>query len=235
LRAIIFDMDGVLTDTIEYHYLSWKRLAQEYGLPFTRKENDKLLGLTRRRSLEVLLKGRSLPDDQIQQMLKLKNIYYMEYVKTMTPADLLPGVSELLEEAQRGGLKIGVASASRNTHPVLTRLGIAGYVQAVVDGNSIRRSKPNPEVFLKTAQALEQEPHQCLVLEDSRAGVEAAHAAGMCAVGLGPVERLGKAEAVFPGLEGVRLADLEQIHRRWLEKGLRGLEAQASREGKRNV
>jgi beta-phosphoglucomutase len=218
MQGIIFDMDGVLCDTIEYHYLSWKRLAQEHGLRFSRKDNERLLGLTRRRSLEVILRGRRLPEEKIQSLLKLKNIYYMEYVRRMGPQDLLPGVSELLEQAHAQRIKVGVASASRNTVPVLSRLGIAGQVQAVVDGNTIHCSKPDPEVFLKTAQALELLPAECLVLEDSSAGVQAALAAGMCVVGLGPEDRLRDAVAVFPSLEGVGLADLEAVHRRWQEQ-----------------
>jgi beta-phosphoglucomutase len=217
MQGIIFDMDGVLCDTVEYHYLSWKRLAEEFNLAFTRKDNEKLLGLTRRSSLEVILKGRSLPEAQMQQLEKLKNIYYMEYVRQMSPEDLLPGVKDLIEEAQRDGLRIGVASASRNTEPVLARLGIAGQVWAVVDGNNVRRSKPDPEVFLKTAQALELAPEDCLVLEDSSAGVQAGISAGMCVVGLGPADRVGAASAVLPGLEGVSLADLQHIHRQWQE------------------
>jgi beta-phosphoglucomutase len=164
LQAVIFDMDGVLCDTIELHYQSWKIVASEHDLPFTRSDNEKLRGLTRKRSLEVILKGKTLHEHEIQEILRRKNIYYLELVENLTHADLIPGVGQLLEGIQKSGLRIGVASASRNTRPVLERLGIADKIDQVVDGNTVHLSKPHPEVFLKAAEALEVNPETCLVL-----------------------------------------------------------------------
>jgi beta-phosphoglucomutase len=215
VKAVIFDMDGVLTATVEYHYLSWKRLAEKFDIPFSREDNDQLLGLTRRRSLEVILKGRHFPEKTIRYMLRLKNEYFMDYVSSMSSEDLLPGVRPLLDEICTTQIKIGVASASRNTKPVLKQLGIFNIVDVVVDGNLVNRSKPFPDVFFETASSLEVQPDDCLVIEDSQAGIEASLAAGMCVVGLGPIERVEKAHASFSSLSGVSLGDLREIFQMW--------------------
>jgi beta-phosphoglucomutase len=215
LNAVIFDMDGVLCATDDYHFHSWKKAISGYGIPFTRQDNHKLLGLTRRRSLETLLNGRRLSEKQFSEILKQKNNYFLEMVNQMGEKDLLPGVKSLLDELVENNLRIGVASASRNTGPVLKQLGIDAYMDAVLDGNTIRRSKPAPDVFLETACALNVPPSQCLVLEDSHAGVQAALAAGICVVGLGPETRFRNAAAVLPSLEGVSLDMLKKIHIAW--------------------
>jgi kojibiose phosphorylase len=215
LMAVIFDMDGVLTDTVESHFRSWQQVCAQYCVPFTRRDNEKLLGLTRRASLEAILDGRSFPEEQIQEMLRLKNRYFLELIEGMTPRNLLPGVEELLVELGAAGTRIGVASASRNVRVVLRKLGIAHYMQALNDGTSPARSKPAPDAFLSTAHALKVEPTACLAIEDSRAGVQAALLAGMCAVGIGPQDRVGQAQKVFPCLLGVHLADLERIYEKW--------------------
>jgi beta-phosphoglucomutase len=216
LKAVIFDMDGVLCATDDYHFHSWKEVISGYGIPFTRQDNHKLRGLTRRRSLETLLNGRSISEKQFNEILKQKNQVFLEMVKGMGEKDLLPGVKKLLDELVENNLRIGVASASRNTGPVLKQLGIDAYMDTVCDGNTIRRSKPAPDVFLETAGALNVLPSECLVLEDSHAGVQAAQAAGMCVVGLGPEARLQGAAAVFPSLEGVSLVLLQKIHSAWI-------------------
>jgi beta-phosphoglucomutase len=215
LNAVIFDMDGVLCATDDYHFHSWKEAISGYGIPFTRQDNHMLRGLTRRRSLETLLNGRRLSEKQFTEILKQKNQVYLEMVNKMGEKDLLPGVKKLLDELVENNLRIGVASASRNTGPVLNQLGIGVYMDAVRDGNTIRRSKPAPDVFLETASALNVPPSGCLVLEDSQAGVQAARAAGMCVVGLGPEARFQDAAAVFPSLEGVSLDMLQKIHIAW--------------------
>lgn len=213
-QAVIFDLDGVLTATDEYHYRSWKKAIERYGIRFTRSENEKLRGLPRRRSLEVLLGGRQLPEEEMGALLRLKNSYYLELVGEMSPADLLPGVAELLQELKESGVRMAVASASRNVQAVLKKLGIKGYFTAIADGNSVRLSKPSPEVFLKAAQALDLLPYQCITVEDSEAGIQAALAAGMWVVGLGPRQRVGRAHAVFANLAEVRWQDLREIYAR---------------------
>ena len=216
LNAIIFDMDGVLCATDDYHYRSWKEVVSQYGIPFTRQDNQELLGLTRRRSLITLLKGRSLPKEQMDEILRRKNEVFLEFVNQMDASDLPPGVKELLDELAASQVRLGVASGSRNTGSVLKRLGIGSYMDVVVDGNTVRNSKPAPDAFLKTVSALGVSPSECLVIEDSQAGVQAAQAAGICVVGLGPHDRFHAASAVFPSLLGVSLEDLRQIHRNFL-------------------
>ncbi|NLG73779.1 MAG: beta-phosphoglucomutase [Chloroflexi bacterium] len=215
LKAVIFDMDGVLTATVEYHYRSWKKVCDEFQIPFGRPQIEKLLGLTRRRALEVILDGRRLPEEQMRLMLEKKNTYFLEYLREMGPADLMPGAGELVQELNESGILIGVASASRNARPVLKRLGIAHLVDAIADSKQARRSKPAPDVFLEAASLLKVQPFECLAIEDSRVGVQAALDAGMCVVGLGPTQRVGKAHAVISSLAQVGLADLVAIYNWW--------------------
>ena len=226
VRGVIFDLDGVLTETAEYHYRGWQRLADEEGIPFDRQANEAMRGLSRRDSLLHLLNGHSRTEEQIQEMMERKNRYYLESVKDISPADLLPGAIELLDELRANGIKVGIGSASKNAREVIQRLGIADRVDAISDGYSVARSKPAPDLFLHAAAQLGLTPEHCVVVEDASSGVEAALAAGMWAVGLGPVERVGMAHVVLPSLEGVHwsnlLAKLSQSH---LE---RSLQAQAS-------
>jgi beta-phosphoglucomutase len=208
LRAFIFDLDGVITDTAEYHYRGWKRLADEEGLPFTREDNEALRGVSRRESLLLLLKGRVYPEEKLQEMMARKNNYYLEFIKEITPRDLLPGAKELVEELRAAGYKTALGSASKNAREVIERLGIASLFDAISDGYSVERAKPAPDLFLHAAGQLGLPPGECVVVEDAAAGIEAARAGGFRSVGLGPRERVGMADAVFPSLEGVRLADL---------------------------
>ncbi len=208
LRAFIFDLDGVITDTAEYHFRGWQRLAQEEGLPFTREDNEALRGISRRESLLLLLKGRTYPEAKLLEMMERKNNYYLEFIKEITPRDLLPGAKELVEELRAAGYKTALGSASKNAREVIERLGIAALFDAISDGYSVERAKPAPDLFLHAARQLGLAPGECVVVEDAAAGIEAARAGGFRSVGLGPRERVGAADAVFPSLEGVRLADL---------------------------
>ncbi len=208
ISAFIFDLDGVLVDTAEYHYLGWKRLADEEGLPLDRKDNEALRGISRRESLLLILKGRLLPEDQIQEMMERKNRYYMEFIQEITTADLLPGARELLQQIRNAGLKSAIGSASKNTCQVLDKLGIESLIDAVSDGFSVENPKPAPDLFLHAAAQLGFPPLECVVVEDAAAGIQAARAGGFRSIGLGPIERVGAAEVVFPSLAGVHL---EQI------------------------
>lgn len=203
--AVIFDLDGVLTDTAELHYQSWQRLMDEIGIPFDRQVNEALRGLSRQESLETILGERSseLTDEQKEDMCRRKNDEYLARVAKMTLADLSPGAGELLQSLRERGVAVAVASSSKNAEAVLDRLGIRPLLDVLVDGNDVQRSKPDPQVFLVTAERLGLQPAQCLVVEDAASGVEAARAAGMRVVGLGPAERVGRAHRV-----AATLADL---------------------------
>lgn len=208
IRAFIFDLDGVITDTAEYHYRGWKRLAEEEGLPFSREDNEHLRGISRRESLMLILKGRSYPEERIQEMMRRKNSYYLEFIKEISPRDLLPGAKELLEEIRAAGLKNALGSASRNAGEVLDRLGIRPLFDAISDGHSVERQKPAPDLFLHAAGQLDLSPADCVVVEDAAAGIEAAKEGGFRSIGLGPPARVGEAEAVFPSLAGIQLQDV---------------------------
>ena len=205
IKAIIFDLDGVLTNTSEYHYRAWKRLAGELGIPFDRQRNELLRGVPRRRSLELMLNGQPATEEQMQEWMARKNRYYVEFIQQVTPADILPGALELLEELRQSGITIGIGSASKNTRTVLDRLHLWDFVDGVSDGYSVQRQKPAPDLFLHCAQQLGVDPSEAIVVEDAASGVEAALAGGFWTVGLGPKERVGAAHAVFPSLEGITL------------------------------
>jgi beta-phosphoglucomutase len=208
IRAFIFDLDGVITDTAEYHYRGWKRLAEEEGLPFSRDDNEHLRGVPRRESLMLILKDRLYPEEKILEMMERKNNYYLAFIKEITPRDLLPGAKELLEEIHAAGLKNALGSASKNAGEVIERLGIRELFDAVSDGFSVERQKPAPDLFLHAAAQLGLSPAECVVVEDAAAGIEAAIAGGFRSVGLGPAERVGRADARFPNLAGLHLAHL---------------------------
>ncbi len=211
IRAVLFDLDGVLTDTSEYHYLAWKRLADELGIPFNRQDNEALRGVSRRESLMLLLKGRPATEEEMQEWMERKNRYYVEYISQMTPDNLLPGALNLLQELRENGYKTAIVSSSKNTPMVLERLKIAHLMDVVVDGNAPARSKPAPDLFLLAAERLGVSPQECLVVEDAAAGIDAARAAGMRSLGLGPQERVGHADLVLPDLNGVHLSDLKPV------------------------
>lgn len=208
IAAFIFDLDGVLTDTAEYHYQAWKRLAEEEGIAFDRRDNEKLRGVSRRDSLLFLLRGRAATEDEIAAMMERKNSYYVALLHQMGREALLPGATEVLTAVRNMGYKTAVASVSKNTHTVLERLDLTGYFDAVADGYSVARAKPAPDIFLFAAAALKVPPAECVVIEDAEAGVEGALAAGMLVVGLGPRERVGKAHFVYPSLAEIKLDEV---------------------------
>jgi beta-phosphoglucomutase len=208
VRAVIFDLDGVLTDTAEYHYLGWQRLADEEGVPFDREKNEALRGVSRNESLLLLLDGREVTDEAFAEMAERKNGYYLEYLQDMSPADLLPGAVDLVEDAKARGLKVAIGSSSKNAGFVLDALGITDRFDAVADGHSVERAKPEPDLFLKAAELLDVPSESCVVVEDAESGVDAALAAGMIAVGVGPEERVGHATHHFATVEDI---DLDQV------------------------
>jgi beta-phosphoglucomutase len=202
MRAAIFDLDGVIVDTAKYHYLAWKRLANEIGFDFTETDNERLKGVSRTRSLEILLEiGRLTLDDATKAKLAdQKNSWYVDYISHMDASELLPGGAEYLQCIRARKVKIALGSASKNAPLILERVGISSLFDAIVDGNKVSKAKPDPEVFLRAAEELKIAPAECVVFEDAEAGIEAAHRAGMSAVGIGNASVLKDAEIIIPGL-----------------------------------
>ena len=186
-KAIIFDLDGVICRTDQYHYLAWKKLAAEIGVPFDEALNNQLRGIGRMESLEIILKGNKTEATTAEKehYAATKNDYYRHYLKQMSPRDLPSDVKSTLDLIRGKGYKIAIGSASKNTKYILERLGLDTYFDAVSDGTNITRSKPDPEVFLKASEFLTIEPAFCLVVEDAKAGIEAAIAAGMDSAAIG--------------------------------------------------
>ncbi|HEY5574892.1 MAG TPA: beta-phosphoglucomutase [Anaerolineales bacterium] len=208
IRAFIFDLDGVLTDTAEYHYQAWRQLAEEEGIPFDRERNEALRGVSRRESLNLLLDGRTISEEQALRWMERKNSYYLDKIRQMAPDEVLSGARQLLADIRAAGLMVAIASASKNAGEVARRLGLLGAVDVLADGHSVRRTKPAPDLFLYTAEKLGVPAETCVVVEDAAAGIEAAQRAGMLTIGIGPKERVGKAGLVLPNLEGVQVEDL---------------------------
>lgn len=187
VQGIIFDLDGVIVSTDDCHYRAWQRMADEEGIPFSRGVNERLRGVSRMDSLDIILERakRSYTQEEKTAMAARKNAYYIELIGKLTPADILPGALDALERLRRRGLRIAIGSSSRNTPLILRQIGLENAFDAVADGNQITRSKPDPEVFLLAARLLGLAPAECLVVEDADAGVEAALAGGMKALGVG--------------------------------------------------
>jgi beta-phosphoglucomutase len=193
VRAVIFDLDGVLTDTAEFHYLGWQRLADEEGLSFSREKNELLRGVSRVHSLQLILEGKEVEPDYFQEMLDRKNRYYTEMLQEISAEHLLPGVTSLLDELDGTGIHLAVGSASKNARAVLEALGIANRFSVIADGHSVRHAKPAPDLFLFAAREMGVEPHECVVVEDAESGVDAALTGGFTVVGIGPASRVGHA------------------------------------------
>jgi beta-phosphoglucomutase len=206
---VIFDLDGVITDTAHYHYLAWKRLADSVDAPFDEAFNEQLKGVDRMGSLELILARapRTYTLDEKRALADTKNAHYQELIATMTPDDLLPGALRALEEVRAAGLLIGLASVSRNAFTVLDRLGIRDRFDDVVDAATVVNGKPDPEIFLTAAAHLGVEPKDCLGVEDAVAGVASIKDAGMFAVGVGSPEVLHRADRVIPSMAAFRLED----------------------------
>lgn len=210
LKAVIFDLDGVLTDTAEFHYQGWQRLADEEGFPFSREKNEQLRGVSRQRSLELILEGRTVERPQFEAMLGRKNRHYMEMLEGITPDHLLPGIPALLDELAAAGILLAVGSASRNARTVLEALHIADRFAIIADGHSVRQAKPAPDLFLFTAQALGLAREACVVVEDAESGIDAALTGGFATLGIGPAERVGRAHLRLDDTSSLTLARLNE-------------------------
>lgn len=212
-KGLLFDLDGVLADTAKYHYLAWKKIAGELGIDFTKEDNERLKGVSRERSFEIILEIGNVNMAKEQQKIycERKNKAYLEYIEKMRADEILPGVREFLEDCRRKGHLIALGSASKNSALILDRLSITSYFDAVIDGTKVSKAKPDPEVFQKGAIALGLEFEACVVFEDSEAGIDAAHRAGMRGIGVGRKENLPEADLVIPGFEGLTIEQvLEQ-------------------------
>jgi len=213
IKACIFDLDGVIVDTAKYHFIAWRNIARDLGFEFTEIHNERLKGVSRMRSLEILLEvgGISLDEQTKISLAKRKNDEYLEYITKMTPDEILPGASAFLKDLRNNGILTALGSASKNSMIILNRLNIASLFDAIIDGNKVSKAKPDPEVFLKGAEELKIPPANCIVFEDAEAGVEAAIAAGMKCIGIGDPLILAKANAVIPGFKDLNYAKLIQL------------------------
>ncbi len=204
-RCAIFDLDGVLVDTAKYHYLAWKELARQLGFEFLPEQNERLKGVSRMTSLNILLETGGLQnrfsEEEKERMAAKKNARYIEYVSQMEESELLAGAKELLQQLKTRGIKTALGSASKNAPLILNNVGIAPLFDVIVDGNRISTAKPNPEVFTLGADMLRIPYSSCLVFEDSEAGLQAAKRAGMYAIGIGNEKNLPSADIVYPCLK----------------------------------
>ncbi|MCA9913646.1 MAG: beta-phosphoglucomutase family hydrolase [Anaerolineae bacterium] len=207
IRGIIFDMDGVIADTVEFHYQSWVRVAEEVGVTFTREKYRRMTGRTRDVNLAIFTEDLDIDQATKRSWQHRKNQYFLEHIANMQPGDELPGVLALLDDLAAHGLPVGVGSSSRNARPILQRLNLIHRFAALGDGATVVNSKPAPDIFLWVAGGLGISPKNILVLEDSQAGVTAAKSAGSYVIGLGD-ETLEGADALLPSLEGIMLSDL---------------------------
>lgn len=205
ILACIFDLDGVIVDTAKYHFQAWQRLAHELGFEFTEKQNERLKGVSRARSLEILLEIGNLSRSEAQKeaLAHQKNTWYVELINQMTPDEILPGAKEFLQALKEDRIKIGLGSASKNAMTILQHIDMDHFFDTIIDGNKVSKAKPDPEVFLKGAEALNVAPQQCVVFEDAQAGIEAARNGRMPCVGVGSIEHLHAADFVIGSLQEI--------------------------------
>jgi len=210
IKACIFDLDGVIVDTAKYHYQAWKRLANELGFDFSEEDNEKLKGVGRTDSLNLILEwgGKEVNENTKVELAARKNEWYVESIHQMDDSETLPGIVALLDELEAAKIKIVLGSASKNAPAILQQINLYDRFDAIIDGSQTTNGKPHPEVFLKGAAAVSVEPQYCIVFEDAPKGVDAALTGGMYAVGIGQEENLGHAHLVIPSFEGRGLKEI---------------------------
>ena len=213
IKGFLFDLDGVIVDTAKYHFLAWKRLADELDIDFTIEHNELLKGVSRVRSLEIILEldNQHYDDNKKLTLATRKNDWYVDYITKMGSEEILPGALEFLKESKAKGIKIALGSASKNAQTILDRLEITPYFDAIISGNEVSKAKPDPEVFLLGAESVELAPEECVVFEDAQAGVDAAINAGMKCIGIGEPSILGKADLVVDGLHAISVEQVINI------------------------
>lgn len=215
IKAFLFDLDGVIVDTAIYHYQAWKRLANELGFDISEEFNERLKGVSRTDSLDLILAfgGLTLPDERKVELATQKNGWYLDLVSRMTPDDILPGVANFFSQVRKAGLLTALGSVSKNAPLILERIGMTEVFDAVIDGTKISKGKPDPEVFTKGAAELEVRPSECVVFEDALAGVEAGKRGGMFVVGIGSPDVLTQADLVAPSLQALTVDEVLQAVR----------------------
>ncbi len=213
LQLVIFDLDGVIVDTAKYHYLAWKRLGDRLGIEFTRQDNERLKGVSRMRSLDILLEigGQERTNTEKEELAAAKNAWYVEYINEMDSSEILPGVLPFVAELRAAGIKIALGSASKNARTILEKVVLTEYFDVIVDGNLVTKAKPDPEVFVLSASLLNVAPAQAVVFEDAQAGIEAAIRAKMMAVGVGDPQVLAAAHHVIPCFADFSLDKLNSV------------------------
>jgi beta-phosphoglucomutase len=212
-KAFIFDLDGVIVDTAKYHFLAWQKLAQELGIEFTPEHNEELKGVSRVRSLDIILalgNVQASQEDKNKWLIQ-KNEEYLSYLVDMDESELLPGVINVLEFIKEKKQLIALGSASKNARPILEKTGILHFFDAVVDGNDVANAKPDPEVFLRAAKLVKANNKNCIVFEDSVAGIQAANIANMISVGIGDAEILHEAKYNFKDFTFMDLSFIEAL------------------------
>lgn len=215
MKLVIFDLDGVIVSTDMYHYMAWKSLADENNLLFNYEINHMLRGVSRAESLKIILdvNGAMVEPQRFSEMMKKKNKLYRSSLQELKREEILPGALELIKDLNRNNIKIAIGSSSKNAPLILEKIGVENEFDVVIDGNKIKNSKPHPEVFLKCAEALGIESEDCVVFEDAKAGVEAALAGGMTAIGVGE-EYLENGHAMIKSLEGLTYKEILEIYKR---------------------
>ncbi|NJB71826.1 beta-phosphoglucomutase [Saonia flava] len=213
MTGFIFDLDGVIVDTAKYHFLAWKKLANELGFEFTEEQNELFKGVSRKRCLEILLDIGNIKSNQEQfdTWMVQKNLDYLEYIEKMNESEILPNVPKILKYLKEEGFPIALGSASKNARPILEKVKLLPYFDVIVDGNSVTKAKPNPEVFLIAAEQLGVVPENCIVFEDALAGIEAANIAGMTSIGIGDEKTLSKADFNFNDFTEISLEFIEKL------------------------
>ncbi len=212
-KCFIFDLDGVIVDTAKYHFQAWRALANDLGIDFTLEQNEQLKGVSRVRSLEKILNwgGVTLGPDEFQHKMNQKNDNYLDYIADMDTSELLPDVDRVLKFLTQNDQFIALGSASKNARPILDKTKITPLFDAIVDGNDVTKAKPNPEVFLKAAKLTKTKPKNCIVFEDSLAGIQAANSAGMLSIGIGNAEILKEAQFNFEDFRSLPNQFLNQL------------------------
>ena len=211
--GFIFDLDGVIVDTAKYHYLAWKKLANELGIDFTEEDNENFKGVSRKRCLEILLEmgGLSVSQEQFDAWLVEKNEDYLKYISGMDETEILPDVTKVLDYLKTNKVPMALGSASKNARPILEKVKLLPYFDAVVDGNSVTKAKPDPEVFLIASDLLGVNAKNCVVFEDAVAGIAAANTAEMTSVGIGEEQVLSEADYNFVDFTKIDLKFLDTL------------------------